>query len=177
MKYPLKTFIGTLIVLSSLILAGCPKGERTVRQLREKSAEMSTYGTQIVKAFGDAYEEGEISQDQLRTLNVATGAFVTGIGVYRDALAEAERLVRNGDTLPPDTIGKIERILDAQVIATFFKILERVAGLPIERSQVIQGIISGIRITILALKNAFGQARQLVSQDTASIGGKYAWIG
>lgn len=160
----MKKLLTSLLIIASIVLTGCPKGEKTVRQLREKSAEMSIYGTKLITAFGEAYKAGEITQDQLRTLNTATGAFVTGVGIYREALAEAERQVKAGEA-PKDVLGRVDRILDAQVIATFFKILERIAGLSVERSAAIQAILSAARVAILAIKNAVSEAEQFIREE------------
>lgn len=149
-----------MIVASAVFMTGCPKGQRTVRQLREKSAELAVYGTKIVTAFGDAYRAGEITQDQLRTLNTATGAFTTGLGAYRDALAEAERIVRESGEVPAGTIQTLERVLDDRVIAAFFDILAKVGVLPLSQSEVIKTILSGIRLTILSIRGAFSDARK-----------------
>lgn len=153
-----KLFVSLLIVYSLLITA-CPKGERTVRELREKSAELSVYGNKLVTAIGDAYRAGEISQDQLRTLNTATGAFVTGLGVYRDAVATAERTVRESGNVPAGTIQTLERVLDDRVIAAFFEVMAKIGVMPLANSEAIKAIISGIRLTILAISSAFSDAR------------------
>lgn len=156
----MKKIFGCLIIIYSLLLFGCPKGEKTVRELREKSAELSVYGTKIVRAFGAAFDAGEITQAQLCQLNVATGAFTEGLGAYRDALAVAERVVKEQGDIPAGTIQMLEKVLDDRVIAAFFDILIKVGAMPISQSEVIKTIISGIRLTILAIRGAFSDARR-----------------
>lgn len=156
----MKKILVACLMIWTLVLTGCPKGEKTVRQLREKSAELSVYGNKIVTAFGDAYRAGEITQDQLRTLNVATGAFTTALGAYRDALTAAERVVKESGEVPPSTIQMLEKVLDDQVIVAFFEILAKVGVLPLAQSEVIKTILSGIRLTILSIRGAFSDARK-----------------
>jgi hypothetical protein len=164
-----KIFIACLMIWT-LVLTGCPKGEKTVRQLREKSAELSVYGARITTAFGDAFRAGEITQDQLRQLNTLTGAFTTSIGAYRDALTAAEQVVKESGEVPPSTIQMLEKVLDDRVIAAFFDILAKVGALPISQSEVIKTIISGIRLTILAIRGAFSDARKQLNLPEVKYG-------
>ena len=156
----MKNFLIIFCLVFSLLTAGCPKGDKTIRELREKSAEMSIYGEKLVAAVGDAYRAGEISQEQLRQINVVTGAFVRGLGVYREAVSRTEQIIKNGEPLPRDALGVLNRLLDAQVVAAFFDVLVKIGGMPLANSVAIQAILSGIRLTILALQSAFSDARQ-----------------
>lgn len=166
MKIITKSIAMFLIWVTVLTFTGCPKGEKTVRQLRTNSTQLSVYGAKLVTAFGDAFKAGEITREQLAALNVPTGAFTIGLGVYREAVAEAERVIKSGQTLPTGTIATLERILDDRVIATFFDVLAKVGALPLERSEVIKTIISSIRLTILALRGAFSRANELMEANS-----------
>jgi len=74
----MKHLFTSLLIIASLVfgMTGCPKTPKTVREFREKSAELSTYGRRIITAIGEATLAGEISKGQLAALNPITGAFV-----------------------------------------------------------------------------------------------------
>lgn len=157
--YPLKVVLIVAILIWSLVMTGCPKGQKTVRTMKEKSAEMSIYGAKLVTAFGDAYRAREITQGQLAQLNVATKAFTIGLGAYRTAIAELERQVEANPTLPAGALDRLQVIFNDQVVATFFQILAAVGVVSLDKSQIIQTIISSIRLTILAIQGAFSEVR------------------
>ena len=142
-----------------MLTTGCPKAAKTVRDLRVKSAELSTYAGKLCAAFGEAFTAGEINRAQLMELNNGCKVFASALGAYRDAVAEAERVVAGGGTLPTDTIGVLKTILDDRVISAFFDIMVKVGLMPIAQSTVVQTVISSIRLTILALQGLFAEAQ------------------
>lgn len=170
MKRYFTQFILIFAVVFSLLSTGCPpkaQVQKTVRDFKVKSAELSVYGTKLIAAFGDAYRAGEITKEQLQTLNRGTGAFVDGVGVYRTAITQAEAIVNSGQPLPANTLSALSTILNDQVIAAFFDILVRVGGMSLAQSETVKAIISGIRLTILAISGAFSDARQLIRHQEA----------
>lgn len=168
MKSMLK-FNLTLFILASVIFTftGCDKSktQKSIRDFREKSAELSTYGGKLTKAFGDAYKAGEITQEQLAALNVATGAFTTGVGFYREAVAEAERVFKETGELPVSTINALSKIVNDRLIAAFFDVLVKVGVLPVAQSEVVKTVISSIRLLLLAIQAAIADVRNLVDKN------------
>lgn len=182
---PLK-FVGIFVIVFAMFTAGCPnkqQAQKTIRDFKVKSAELSVYGTKLIQAFGDSYRDGLITQDQLRTINQGTGVFVQAVGVYRQAIAQAEAIVNSGQPLPANTLDTLQRILNDQVIDAFFDILVRVGGLSIAKSEAVKAAITAIKLTILAIQGAFPGARGLLNNHNAQslalagpFGGK-SWIG
>lgn len=160
----LRNFAICFVVILSLLATGCPKAQalKTVRDLKVKSAQLSVYGTKLITAFGDANVAGEITREQLAGLNVGSKAFVEAVGIYREAIANAERIVSSGQSLPAGTLDRLNAILNDQVIAAFFDVLAKVGVLSIARSEIVKTTISAIRLTILAIRGAFSDARDLI---------------
>lgn len=150
-------FILIFIVTFGLLSTGCPKAPQSIRDFKEKSAQLSVYGEHLIKAFGDAEVAGEITKEQLGTLNKATGAYVKAVGVYRAAIAEAEQVLASGKTLPAGTITHLTSILNDQVVAAFFDILTSLHFMTESQAQLFETFISGLRLTILALQGAFSE--------------------
>lgn len=167
MKKLFTQFVLIFAVIFSLLSTGCPsKTEvaKTVRDFKVKSAELSVYGGKLVTAFGDAYKAGEITREQLATLNVGTNKFVVAVGIYRAAIAEVETIVRDGKTWPTGTLDRLQLILNDGVIGTFLDILVRLGTLSIAKSEIVKTTLTAIRITLLAISGAFGNARDLMNQ-------------
>jgi hypothetical protein len=154
----MKTFLTTLLILASLVLTACPKGPKTVRDFREKSAELSTYGEKIITAFGDAYQAGEISREQLAAINPVSGAFVKAVGAYRVLVTEAERYVAAGQPIPTDLASKIDRGL-LSVETAFFAVTDIVRPLSAALSERVRAMFSAVRLAIAALKTLLADAR------------------
>ena len=55
-----------------------------VRQVLEKSAKMSIYGKSLLSAVQDAFQAGEIEEDDLEAVNDVTKLFVEAVGNYRE---------------------------------------------------------------------------------------------
>jgi hypothetical protein len=161
----IKNFAVLFVVIFSLLTLGCDhaKAEKTIRDFEENGAKLSTYGTKLITAFGDAEQAGEITRDQLKELNAGTRAFVNGVGLYRTAIADAKTAIASGQPLPPDTLGKLDALLASQVIDTFLGLLVKVGALPLAQSQLVQTAITGIRLTILAIKAAVADAHALLN--------------
>ena len=165
MKKLFTQFVLIFAVIFSLLSTGCPpkaQVEKTVRDFKVKSAELSVYGTKLISAFGDAYKAGEITKDQLATLNVGTGKFVEAVGIYRAAIAEAEAMVRDGKPWPTGTLDSLQLILNDRVIGAFLDILVKLGTLSIAKSEIVKTTLTAIRLTLLAIHGAFGDARGLM---------------
>jgi hypothetical protein len=136
------------------MLAGCPKAEKSLRVARENSAKMASYGEKIVQANIDAFKAGEISRELLVELNGLTGAFVNGLGGYRQALAAAEAAVKAGD-VDKTQLDYLYAIFDDQVVAAFFALLARFNVLKGPLGETVKTILASIRLTIRAIQGAF----------------------
>lgn len=160
MKRILSMILALVVVMTfSLPMMGCSKAEKTVKTFRTKSAQLAVYGEKITTAIGNAYVAGEISREQLKELNKATGAFTSGLGTYREAVSAAEKIVRSGQPLPRDALGVLDRLFDTEVVAAFTKIAEGVGVLSIGQSEKIKTLLSGARFLILAIKALIADAR------------------
>lgn len=148
-----------LLIYSLVFLTACPKAPKNVRDFREKSAQLSVIGTEIIKAFGEGYKAGEISQSQLSTLNAITGPFVKGVGVYRGIVKKAEEYIARGEQIPTDLLSQIERSLHSDVEATFFAITDVFKVLSPAAQERVKAIFSGLRIVIATLKTLIADAR------------------
>lgn len=155
----MKFIAALLIAVFTLLGTACPKANKTIRSLEEKSAEMSIYGRNLIEAFGKAHDEGVISDENLRGLNIVTDKYVLGVSLYNKALAEAKRKVQENPDTAKVTIAELDKYFDAQVVAVFFEILTEVGALSISRSEVIQTILASIRLTILTIKQTFSATR------------------
>jgi hypothetical protein len=146
------------IVSISRMLTGCPKGERTIRLAREKSAEMAIYGEKIVQANIDAFKTAEISRELFTELTQLTGKFTVGLGEYRAALSAAEVAIKNGAD-PKSILDQLYGILDDKVVAAFFALLARANVLSGPHAETIRFILASLRLTIRAVQGAFADAQ------------------
>lgn len=152
-----------LLVCFAMTAISCGKGDKTVRQLKEKSAELTIYARQLSKAFNDGYEAGEITKENLATFGKLDDGFNAGLTVYREAIVAAEQVYKETKTMPTGTLNRIDRILSAEVMSPFFNLVVNLGVMPFAQSEKIQAIIAGIRLTLLTLQNLFSDARdQLV---------------
>lgn len=163
MKKLFTQFASIFLLVFALLCTGCPKEQvqKNVRDFKEKSATLSVYGEKLITAFGNAFKDGDISKEQLAKLNIGTGAFTKGVGVFREAIAAAETIVKSGQPLPAGTLQNLNAILNEQVIDAFFDILVKLGALSIAQSEVVKTAISTIRLTILAISGALSSALQI----------------
>lgn len=152
MQNLLRMILTSVIILSFVFSMTACGPEKTVKAFKVKSAELSVYGGKLVTAFGDAYVAGEITREQLAELNKVSATFIKGLGVYRDAVAAAEKIVRSGQPLPRDTFGILDRLFAAEVVAAFTAIAVKVGVLTIGTSDKVKELIGGIQILLLAIK-------------------------
>lgn len=143
----------------TLPMMGCEKAEKTVRTARVQSAKLAVYGEKITVAFGNAFVAGEISREQLADLNVVTGKFVKGLGMYREAVSAAERIVKSGQPLPRDHLSALDVLFNTEVVAAFTAISTKLGLLTIGQSDKIKTLMNGAQLVILAIKALIADAR------------------
>lgn len=146
-----KILIGIILIYSLVFTMACP-AKKTFRELKETSAKMKIYGTNLIQANIDAFRAGEVTQADLTKLNRVTRRFMEAITIYDDAIRAAETVANQTANVPTTTLDKLRIILDEQVVTEFFAVLDILRVLPIANSDKFKSIISGIRLTILAIQ-------------------------
>ncbi len=154
----MKQFLIALIVLGSLILTGCPKAKKTVREFKEKSAEVTIYARNLNQAFNKAFIDGVITRDELRLYGTVDTAFGKALAAYRAGIEAAEKVVNETGELPKDTILKVDRLLDS-VVTAFLDLTVKLGVMSFAQSETVRTILRGIQMLLLSLKAFVADAR------------------
>lgn len=153
-----KLFI-SLLIIYSMFLLGCPKGEKTYRRAKEASATVQVYSLKLIQANIDVFKAGEISLETKDKIAGLTGKLVGGIRIYRNALAQNENSLKDGNALDGNALATLNRIFDMQVIPPFLSILSEVNLLSGDKAELIKTIITSLRVAILTISDAFAQGK------------------
>lgn len=155
----MKKIIITMLLIYSIFLLGCPKGEKTYRKAKEASATVQIYSLKLIEANIDAYKAGEISLETKDKFAKLTGKLVKGISVYRNILGQAEKTLKNGNALDGNALATLNRVFDMEVVAPFLSILSEVNLLSGDKAELIKTIITSLRVAILTISDAFAQGK------------------
>lgn len=155
----LKSLIAIFLIFAVMALTACPKANKTLRTLRESSAKLSIYGTNIIHANIEAYKANEISANLFKDLTAFTGRYRDAVKIYRDSLDAAESIYKSTKNLPPGTIEKLSKLLDA-VVSAFTDLTTKLNLVTGSQANTIKNIIASVQLTFLALQGAFSQANQ-----------------
>ena len=155
----MKKLLIAILLIYSVFLLGCPKGEKTYRTAKEASATMQIYSLNLIQANIDAFNAGEISLAHKDAIAKLTGRLVQGIDVYRRALAQTEDLLKTGKPLDGNTLATLNSIFDNEIVVPFFNVLNVTNLISGDKANLIKTIISSLRAAILTISDAFSQGR------------------
>lgn len=153
----MKNLIVCLIVICSLFLAGCPKAEKTARDFRAASAKIQIYAVELNRAHTAAFQNGEITREQLAELTGLIRRLSDGIDLYRSAVREAESFIKTGQTVPKDKFDLLRAVFSEKVIDAFFAVIAKINLVPGINTDAVKTILTGIRLAILKIEDAFAQ--------------------
>lgn len=152
----MKNFIIAIILIYSILLTGCPKADKSLREAREASAKIQVQAIGIIKANTAAFKAGEIDLETFSALTHATGKLVDGIKFYRARLAEAEAVYKATKEMPPkSTLDALAIVFDQRVAGV---VLDLVAMLKIvsgPRMEEVRVIVAAIQLVIASIRQLF----------------------
>ena len=154
----MKNLLIALIVIGSLITAGCPKGQKTVREFKEKSAEVTVYAVKLGEAFNKAFTDGVITREELAIYDSVDRKFGAALKVYREAIVAAEKVVNETGKLPADVILKVDKLLDVTVNA-FLDLTVKLGVMSFAQSETVRTILRAIQMILLSLKTFVAEAK------------------
>jgi hypothetical protein len=156
MKYSFKIFALTALVVFALFLTACPSAQ-TIQKAKATSAKLASYANAGVNITRDLHREKIIS---LSLKDDIADAFVVlaDAGIAFDAaIKKAETAY--GSSVPKSEIAKLFAVFDAEVVAKFLVVLEKLKL--VTNATAYLAIIESLKAAILIVAEAFDRKAEV----------------